>query len=175
MDRDKYIKVGRLVKIHGYRGDMILRSEPEFMENLTGAEMVFIEIEGLLAPFFISPDNIKQRDANSIFIKFDDVDSDTRAKEFTGSDIYMPGTKIKNESEELIFQKYINYNVVDQKYGDLGTIKSVINVSSNPILQIFKEEKEILVPAQELFVISTDNKNRQIIVDLPAGLIDIYI
>ena len=117
MDKNKCTITGTLSKVHGYRGDLILRLKPEFSYDITGTEIVFIEIKGLLVPFFISPGSIQVRDANSLFIKFDDIDNESVAKELLGSDVYTQRTDIIEHSVSGKFTDYISFRVVDKNVG----------------------------------------------------------
>ncbi|MFC2097563.1 ribosome maturation factor RimM [Bacteroidota bacterium] len=174
MDNEKSILAGKLIKVYGYQGDLILGLVPGFSEDIIGAKVVFIKIEGLLAPFFISSGNIRERDTKSLFVKFEDVDSDTQAKEYIGCEVYILSEKKENVSGEFNFQNYLSYTVVDSEYGEIGLIKEIMPFKSNPVIRIIKNDKEILIPAQESFFISADIDNKRVFVQLPEGLIDIY-
>ena len=54
MTYEKMILLGRITRLHGYEGTVIVRLEKESGDYLQKMETVFIEIEGILVPFFIS-------------------------------------------------------------------------------------------------------------------------
>lgn len=177
MDRNKCTLAGTLTKIHGYKGDLILWLKPGLSIDIEGTEMVFIEIKGLLVPFFISPENMQVRDTNSLFVRFDDVDNENIAKELLGSDVYIPGINLIKDSVNLnlSFIDYLSFRVIDKDAGELGILEEVLSISSNPVLRIINSKNEILVPAQESFLISADLKNKTIVIQVPDGLLDIYL
>lgn len=173
MDGQKFILAGKIIKVHGYKGDLLLKPEPEYFDDIVGAKTVFLEIEGLLAPFFISDGNVRLKDSNSLFIKFDDINSETDANEFIGAGVYISGKLTGKSEKNETFQQYISYIIEDKSQGVLGKLEGIMNISSNPVLQVRTERKEILIPAHKSFILSVDNITKRIIVDLPDGLIEI--
>jgi len=175
MDKNKCTIIGTLSKVHGYKGDLILTLEPDFSIDITGTEMVFLEIKGLLVPFFISSGNIQSRDTKSVFIKFDDVDDEDNARNLIGSKVYSEGTSSGNPNPVPNFNDYLSYIVTDLNAGKLGIIEKVISISSNPIIQIRNDKTEILIPAHKSFFISVDHMRKTIVIQAPDGLLDIYL
>jgi len=175
MDKTKCTLTGTLAKIHGYKGGFILRLKSGLSDDIIGTEMVFIEIKGLLVPFFISPGNIEVRDSNSLFIKFDSINDNSKAKDFIGCNVYLEKINQDSFNEKLDFQNYIGFEVLDSKIGKIGQLKEILSITSNPVLKISYNEKEILVPARESFLVSVDYNRKYFILQLPDGLIDLYM
>ena len=47
-------KIGFIRKTHGVHGELVLEYEPEFEESVVETERFFLEIDGLLEPFFVA-------------------------------------------------------------------------------------------------------------------------
>ena len=56
----------------------------------------------------------------------------------------------------------------------VGTIDKVIDNSAQPLFSILNNGNEILIPIIDEFIISVERNNKQIIVELPEGLIELY-
>ena len=56
---------------------------------------------------------------------------------------------------------------------DLG--KKLIDLKANPLLQIHKDEKEILVPLIDGVVQKVDRKKKELHITAPDGLIELYL
>ena len=67
------------------------------------------------------------------------------------------------------------YTVIDKSYGDIGIIEKILDFPQQAIFQIKKGEHEILIPAKEEFIISINRRTKQVEIDAPEGLIDIYM
>ncbi len=78
--------IGTLAKLHSFKGRYLLISETVLNERINNWESVFLEIEGLLVPFFI--DYLSIASESSAIIGFEDIDSSEKAKEFLSSKVY---------------------------------------------------------------------------------------
>jgi 16S rRNA processing protein RimM len=65
--------------------------------------------------------------------------------------------------------------VVDDVYGDIGTIQTIIEYPAQPLFQIINGDKEILVPVIDPVIKQVDRENKTIYITAPNGLIDLYL
>jgi len=164
---------GTLIKTHGISGKFIFKSDKKLSEEYYDLESVFIEIDEQLVPFFIS--HIYFKDDFSAIIKFEDVDSDTKAKEFIGCDLYLPmDNRQKINGNESNFKEVVGFKVLDVKYGEIGKVNKILEIPNNPLIQIIKDNREILIPFNKEIVNYVDKKNNVIEIESPEGLIDIF-
>ena len=81
----------------------------------------------------------------------------------------------KLKGKKFYYHEIIGYLVQDTKYGKIGYIDYVNDQSSHHLFVLKKGNKEILIPINEDFIIEV-NRNKKIIkMDLPEGLINLYI
>ena len=52
-------KVGFFRKTHGVFGELVLEFEPQFEMSIENADRLFVELEGLLVPFFVLDDGFR--------------------------------------------------------------------------------------------------------------------
>ena len=81
----------------------------------------------------------------------------------------MSGNEIEFYDHEII-----GFQVIDLTDGNIGLAQQVIDLSANPLLQIDWEGKEVLVPLFKGLVQRVDRKSKQLFVQLPPGLLDLY-
>jgi 16S rRNA processing protein RimM len=86
-------KVGFFKKTHGVSGELVLEYEPQFEYSIENADRFFVELEGLLVPFFIVEDGFRFKTENSAILTFDGVESEKYAKRMVGSSVFL----FKNE------------------------------------------------------------------------------
>ena len=68
----------------------------------------------------------------------------------------------------------LGFTVYDQK-NELGKVLEVIEQPMQVLLRVDFKGNEIFVPLNESTLIKIDHKKEKITVELPAGLLDIYI
>ena len=85
--REEVYKIGRLGKTHGVRGEISFLLDDDVFDR-TDADYLILDIDGILVPFFIEEYRFKT-DSNAL-MKFDGIDTQERARELTGCDVYFP-------------------------------------------------------------------------------------
>jgi 16S rRNA processing protein RimM len=68
----------------------------------------------------------------------------------------------------------LGYMLYDKEQA-LSEIREVIEQPHQVLAKIIYKEKEMLIPINEAFIVKMDAKHKKIILDLPEGLLDIYL
>ena len=171
--KQDFFEIGKIVKTHGIHGELIIEvRNPEFIENIK--ESVFLEIDGILVPFFIA--EIKTRGAERARVKFDWVDSETQAKKLNSCSVFASSKDItiSDIDFENNFDLLKGFIVSDTIYGELGTIDYIIESDSNPLISVTYKEQEILIPIHPDLIKKFNQQQKTILIECPKGLIDIY-
>ena len=165
-------KVGFFKKTHGVNGELVLEYEPQFEISIENADRFFVELEGLLVPFFIAEDGFRFKTENSAILTFDGVESEKYAKRMVGSSVFLFKNEIIVMSDELSDSELVDYLLVDEKLGEIGIIDQIDNYSGNIVFTVNFKGKELLVPFNEDFLLEIDKQNKVIKLRLPEGLFD---
>jgi 16S rRNA processing protein RimM len=165
-------KVGFFKKTHGVSGELVLEYEPQFEISIENADRFFVELEGLLVPFFIAEDGFRFKTENSAILTFDGVESEKYAKRMVGSSVFLFKNEIIVMSDELSDSELLDYLLVDEKLGEIGIIDQIDNYSGNIVFTVNSKGKELLVPFNEDFLLEIDMQNKVIKLRLPEGLFD---
>ena len=164
------IKIGEIFKSHGYKGELVIKLSIKF-DRLIKTELIFLEIEGNMVPFFFSS-KLKSYKETGIIAKFENIDTDKQVKELLSYSVFTNKDNILDELEDTSLN-YENFDVFDKKKY-IGKAEEFLNIPSNPVLTVkTKSGKEILIPVNDQFTVEIDEKNQRIIFDLPEGLTDI--
>lgn len=164
-------KVGFFKKTHGVYGELVLEFEPQFEISVENADRFFVELDGLLVPFFVLEDGFRFKTDNTAILSFEGVESEKYAKRMVGSSVYL----FKEEiivTDEFFDSELVNFLLVDEVIGEIGNIEQVDNYSGNIVLTVNFKGRELLVPFNEDFLIEIDKKQKQIKLALPEGLIE---
>jgi 16S rRNA processing protein RimM len=165
--------IGKIQKTFGAHGELIIAlygSNP-----LPVGKPVFIDINGLLTPFYVG--KVEER-GKKLLVVFDDMEAETLAAELVGKEIMAEQQRKKNTAahEGSTLDELLDYRVADVTHGELGTIIGWLDYPNNPCLQVVNpQQQEILIPANGALIAAIAKKEKNLTVDLPQGLIEIYL
>ncbi|WP_353084112.1 ribosome maturation factor RimM [Flavobacterium sp.] len=174
MRKEDCFYLGKIAKKFSFKGEVLIyldTDEPELYENM---ESVFVEFNKNLVPFFIENGNLHKGDF--LRVKFEDVDSEADADEIIGCEIYLPLNMLpKLEGNKFYFHEVIGFEIEDQRLGVFGKIVSINDTSAQPLFEVVNGSVEILVPMIDQFLVKIDRENKKVIMNLPEGLVEMYL
>ena len=94
-------KIGFIRKTRGVHGELVLEFEERFEFSVEGATRVFLEIDGLLVPFFVAENGLQVKSAKTAFVNLDWIDSEKYAQRLVGAHVYLLNSEITDEPEDL--------------------------------------------------------------------------
>ncbi|RIJ49786.1 16S rRNA processing protein RimM [Maribellus luteus] len=164
-------KIGFFRKTHGVHGEVVLEFEEHFEYSVEEAERFFVELDGLLVPFFIAEDGLRFKSSKSAIVKFDWVDTEKYAKRLIGASVYLFLDEIVDEplESEALLKGFVLF---DAEKGEVGEIEQVDDYSGNVVLTVKHGDEELLVPFHPEFVVEIDEEQKRLILNLPEGLIE---
>ena len=169
----EYFKIGKLVSVFGLKGEMILKHHLGKKTALKGLLAVFVEErKDSFIPFFIEAVRIKTEE--EIYIKFEGVDTREAAIKITQKEVWLPEADFKKFSAKSSPINLLGYTVIEEGK-ELGKILEVIEQPHQLLCRLEIEGKEVLIPLHEETILKVDKKKQQVIVELPEGLLEIYL
>lgn len=160
-------KIGYVKKTHGTKGEVIVEFDFPLPKSFKLNKWVFLKYEGTLIPFLVEwYEIINER---TIFLKFIDFDTIFSIKRFICSQFFVEKTLPWIKKIKPIYLDIEGYKLFNNKIF-LGIIDELIPIKNNPIVQITKMEKKILIPFQEQFIKKIDHKNKTVILSLPQNM-----
>ena len=137
-------------------------------------DSVFIEITGKLVPYFVR--SIKYLQKNAAYLVLEDVDTIEKASALVRKNLYLPNKlKPKKKKEEFTLFDLEGFIAVDVNEGVLGIVTAVHEYPQQIIAAVDFRNKEILFPLNEAIIKGIDVVKGIVTVDLPEGLLDIYL
>ena len=174
MKKEDCFYLGKIVKKYSFKGELLAKldtDEPDLYDSL---DAVFIDLRGNLVPFFIESSQLHKSDL--LRLKFEDVDTEADADALIKTELYLPLDLLpKLEGDKFYFHEVIGFTIIDQNFGDVGTIKGVNDSTAQALFEIDRDGIEILIPMNDEFIVKVDRDNQIIQVDTPEGLIDLYL
>ena len=106
-------RIGRLGKAHGVKGEISLLCDDDVFDRVD-ADYLVLDVDGILVPFFI--EEYRFRTDSVVLVKFDGIDTQERARELTGSDVYFPRA-LADESDSPSLSMLVGFAIVDADTG----------------------------------------------------------
>lgn len=159
--------IGYFSKTHGVKGQLIIKADKDFI--IEEVKAIFIETSTGLAPYFVK--EFSQNNTGFI-IELEDVDAIEKAKLLIGKKVHINSDLINEEEEEF---DWLGFEVIDEKYGSLGTVFNVSDNGFQVLLSIMYKEKEIILPLVDDFIEKIDENEKKLFFNAPEGLIDVYL
>jgi len=174
MNKADCFHLGYIAKLHGYKGGVSLFLDVTNPEDYRELDAIFVDINNHLTPFFI--ESLRLSNKGFATVSLEGVNDETTAKKIVRKDVYLPA-EILPELDGVNFYDHevVDFKVIDEKHGDVGILQQVIDLKVNPLLQIDKDGKEVLVPLIDGVVKKVDRENKVLHILAPEGLIDLYL
>jgi len=163
-EEDVY-KIGRLGKPHGVNGEVRFQFDDDVFDR-TDCDYLVLGIDGILVPFFI--EEYRFHGSETALVKFCDIDTQQRASELTGRDVYFPRAKAGADSHDISLAEIVGYTIND---GNV-TIGRIAAVDDSTINVLFELEDGTLIPATSELIEFIDKSSHTITMRLPEGLIE---
>ena len=166
--KEDVYKIGRIGKAHGVKGEVTFQFDDDVFDRVD-AEYLILEIDGILVPFFM--EEYRFRSDSTALVKFEDIDTQDRARELTNCDVYFPRELSDNDEEEISWSFLVGFSIIDNESGkNVGTIA---NIDDNTMNILFELEDGTLIPASEELITDIDKDNKTITIALPEGILEL--
>lgn len=167
-----FIEVGYIQRTHGIKGELQASWDDSLNVDPQNFESVFVEIDGIPIPFFIS--SAKSKSDDKIILKLDEVDDLLSADELVGHKLLLLSTQVP-EDDDIELKDLVGYTIVSQNNQVVGVIENYEEFNLNSIYYVkTASNTEIIVPAVEDLVIEVDVDERIVTMEIPEGLVDLY-
>ena len=174
MRKEECFYLGKIAKKFSFKGEVLIyldTDEPELYENL---ESVFVEHNKHLVPFFIETSSLHKNDF--LRVRFEDVNNEEEADALVGNAVYLPLTMLpKLSGNKFYFHEVIGFEIEDQRLGVFGKIAAVNDTTAQPLFEVLNGAVEILIPMIDHFLVKIDRENKKVIMNLPEGLVEMYL
>ena len=173
MDYNESFKIGYITKTRGLKGEVQLFFEfndPELLD----LDLIFIEINRQLVPFFVSSYKLQSNNTGYLFLE--DIDHIDKAQELLRKSVFLPNSKMPEREEgEFLIENLKGFNVFDSNYGKLGIILEINEYPQQFVASVSYKSREVLFPLIDDFIEEIDEEKKELHINLPDGLLDVYL
>ena len=134
--------------------------------------MLFVEEKkDEMLPWFIQGTRVKGPE--EIFVKLEGLDTKEAARRVVQKEVWLREADFEQFAGVAAPISYVGFRLFDAG-ADLGEILEVIEQPHQVLCKIELAGKEALIPLNEQTLRRVDPKRREVQVELPEGLLDVY-
>lgn len=171
-EETEYVLVGRVVKPHGLRGEVLIRALTENPDRFAaGAEL-------MLGPDLDSAEPVtveaSRNHKGALLVWFEGVGSIEEAESLRDWLIFIDSSELGELDDEDAFWEHemVGLQVVDAAGRPLGTVAEVFTRPAQDLWSIDTPSGEVLFPAAKQLVVSVDLESGKVVLDPPEGLFE---
>lgn len=166
------VLVGRVTKVHGLRGDVVVAAETDFPEaRFSAGATVWCGRSAGPSPMVVAAGRFV---SSRLVVRFNGVDSIDQAEALVGCDVRVPEAALLALPPGAVYHHQLVGCVVRTVAGEpVGTVTRVDGGTGVSTLVIDGDHGEVLVPFATSICVEVDTEARCIRIDPPVGLLDV--
>ena len=175
---DKWLIVGLITSPQGINGKIKVKSLSDFEERFTVPGKRWIQKENETPREFELTHGFKKPGKESFIVTFKGINNRNHAENLKGNKILVKVDTIPKLSKgEFHLSELVNLKVKISENNQLHIIGKVINLSNEKnnllVIQLLKNNKEVLIPFVKEIVPVVDIKKQFIVITPPSGLLEL--
>lgn len=169
--QDEVYRIGIINKPHGVHGELLFTFDDDIFDQVE-ADYIVCLMDGILVPFFF--ESYRFRSDSTALIKLEGIDTKQQARRMTNVEVYFPKEHAeKLEDNELTWNYFVGFLIKDINKGEIGKVTDVDDSTINTLFVVDHKGTEVLIPAQEDFMVDLNRKKKVITMHLPEGLLEL--
>ena len=178
INKNEWLIVGLITSCHGINGQVKVKSLSDFEERFLQPGMRWLQKENEPPSGIELISGYKQPGKETFIVKLKGVNTRNDAEQLKKSKILVKTDKLpKLKKEEFHLLELINLDVKTLENDELKKIGKVINLENEKnnllVIELFNNQKKVLVPFVKEIVPLIDIKNNFLIIDPPNGLFEL--
>ncbi|MCH2043632.1 MAG: ribosome maturation factor RimM [Saprospiraceae bacterium] len=175
----EYIEIGKIHKAHGLKGELKIRVDDVFIEELGNLEVLFLgKTKGEKIPYFVE----SIRGSQDLILKLEEIDQREDATLLMHQLIFARRTDIQLSDEaieeglsDLVYGYLVAYCMEDLTLGKIGEIVGIEEFPQQEmaVIKLYDQEQEVFIPLTEQWIKEIDKLNKKVVMELPEGLLDL--
>ncbi len=178
IDKNDWLVVGLITSCHGINGQVKVKSLSDFEERFLKPGMRWLQLENEPPSKIKLSSGFRQPGKETFIIKFQGINTRDHAEKLKKNKILVKADKLPElKKEEFHLLELINLKVKTLEKDELSTIGKVINLENEKnnllVVELFKNQKRVLIPFVKEIVPLVDIKNNFLIINPPKGLLEL--
>ena len=161
--------IGRILRTHGIKGQVRLTVDEVQLVALQNKGHFFLMEDGKYIPYFLeSMDDVGE---GEYLVSLEDFKDPESAQKLKGKELFIETTGQLRED----IHPWTGYIMENDRGIEIGRIEEIFETSSQLIASIMIDDREALVPLHSDLIVEVDEPAKRLKVNIPDGLIDVYL
>ena len=178
INKNEWLTVGLITSCHGINGQVKVKSLSDFEERFLKPGIRWLQKENEPPSKIELISGFKQPGKETFIIKLQGINTRNHAEQLKKFKILVKNDNLPNlKKDEFHLMELINLEVKTQENEELKTIGKVINLENDNnnllVIELFKNQKKVLIPFVKEIVPLVDIKNNFLIINPPNGLLEL--
>ncbi|MBN8622606.1 MAG: 16S rRNA processing protein RimM [Flavobacteriales bacterium] len=173
MKKEDCYFLGKITRRHGLQGNVFLKLDTDQPEMYNKLDSIFIEINGLLVPFFVAKQSWSKGDTLIISYK---NSTEALVDQTIGRDVFMPlSTLPKLTGNKFYYHEVIGFEIREEDGKTCGNIVSINDQTAQHYFILDLAGKEIIIPIIKDWILELNREEKYLKMQLPEGLMDVFL
>jgi 16S rRNA processing protein RimM len=177
MTLDECFELGFIVKPHALKGQMSAQLDVDDATTYAKLKTVYLALP--TAPTKLTPypvERVNPQGGARVLLKLRGIERIEEAEPLRGAKLWLPLAELPALAEhQFYFHDVIGFQVIDEKEGALGVVENFYEFPQQDVLAMRYKGQEVLLPVVDELVSHADMEAKQLFVNMPEGLLDIYM
>ena len=178
INKDEWLIIGFITSCHGIKGQLKVKSLSDFEERFLKPGMRWLQKANEPPSKIELISGFKHPGKVTFIVKFQGIDTRNHAEQLKKFKILVKTDKLpKLKKKEFHLLELLNLEVKTLENNELNTIGKVINLENEKnnllVIELFKNQKKVLIPFVKEIVPLVDIKNNFLIINPPSGLLEL--
>ena len=178
INKNEWLIVGLITSCHGINGQIKVKSLSDFEERFLKPGLRWLQKENEPPTKIVLLSGFKQPGKETFIVKLQGINTRNHAEQLKKFKILVKTDALpKLKKEEFHLLELIDLEVKTLNNDELETIGKVINLENEKnnllIIELFKNQKKVLIPFVKEIVPLVDIKNNFLIINPPNGLLEL--
>ena len=178
INKDEWLIVGLITSCHGIKGQLMVKSLSDFEERFLKPGMRWLQKENEPPSKIELISGFKQPGKETFVVKLQGINTRNHAEQLKKFKILVKTDKLpKLKNEEFHLLELLNLDVKTLENDELKIIGKVINLENEKnnllVVELFKNQKKVLIPFVKEIVPLVDIKNNFLIINPPSGIFEL--
>ena len=173
MTGEGYITVGKLGKPHGIRGAFRFSLYEGLKSKKKVPKHFWLESGGSFLPWFIQ--KIEWTGVQDGIINFEEITGPEKARIYSGCELFLTGADAQQylKKKDTGFDYLVGFAAMQENDGLIGVIEEISDTTGQTLLSVNRDGREVIIPLVDDFIVGINKRKKEIIFDLPEGLLEL--
>ena len=169
---ENYFSIGKITAPHGLTGEVVIKHALGKRTDFKGLQTIFLEEKkGSFLPYFIESATAKNE--VEAFVKLEGFNTKENAKRLAQKEVWLLKADFDKFAAKSSPISLLGFMMINEGK-EIGDVIEVIEQPMQVLCKIMYKGHEALIPLHQESLQKIDQKKKQVFVNLPDGLLELY-